>query len=139
VEPVAQSVEHVTFNHGVVGSKPTGLTNKNNDLGPISGRMFPQKPAGETPGKQRQMSDKTTKEEAEWRAEFEQFGEEQVRATLDSGQFHEPKAQFARRWLGNEALARRDREKKTYQYVCGVAGIIAGLIAAWPIIKGWLG
>jgi hypothetical protein len=24
-EPVAQSVEHVTFNHGVVGSKPTGL------------------------------------------------------------------------------------------------------------------
>jgi hypothetical protein len=26
-EPVAQSVEHVTFNHGVVGSSPTGLTN----------------------------------------------------------------------------------------------------------------
>jgi hypothetical protein len=32
VEPVAQSVEHVTFNHGVVGSKPTGLTNKNKGL-----------------------------------------------------------------------------------------------------------
>ncbi len=31
-EPVAQSVEHVTFNHGVVGSKPTGLTNKFNNL-----------------------------------------------------------------------------------------------------------
>ena len=28
VEPVAQSVEHVTFNHGVVGSNPAGLTNK---------------------------------------------------------------------------------------------------------------
>jgi hypothetical protein len=27
-EPVAQSVEHVTFNHGVVGSNPAGLTNK---------------------------------------------------------------------------------------------------------------
>ena len=26
-EPVAQPVEHVTFNHGVVGSSPTGLTN----------------------------------------------------------------------------------------------------------------
>jgi hypothetical protein len=26
VEPVAQSVEHVTFNHGVQGSNPCGLT-----------------------------------------------------------------------------------------------------------------
>ena len=25
-EPVAQSVEHVTFNHGVLGSNPSGLT-----------------------------------------------------------------------------------------------------------------
>lgn len=32
-----------------------------------------------------------TKEEAEWRAEFERFGGEQVRSTLDGGQFHEPK------------------------------------------------
>jgi hypothetical protein len=31
-EPVAQSVEHVTFNHGVVGSSPTGLTNKTKGL-----------------------------------------------------------------------------------------------------------
>ena len=30
-EPVAQSVEHVTFNHGVVGSSPTGLTTKVSD------------------------------------------------------------------------------------------------------------
>jgi hypothetical protein len=28
LEPVAQSVEHVTFNHGVQGSNPCGLTNK---------------------------------------------------------------------------------------------------------------
>src|SRR5713226_6521748 len=27
-ERVAQAVEHVTFNHGVVGSSPTALTNK---------------------------------------------------------------------------------------------------------------
>lgn len=26
-ERVAQAVEHVTFNHGVVGSSPTALTN----------------------------------------------------------------------------------------------------------------
>jgi hypothetical protein len=33
-EPVAQSVEHVTFNHGVVGSNPAGLTNKIKGLSP---------------------------------------------------------------------------------------------------------
>jgi hypothetical protein len=86
--------------------------------------------------------DDSTLEEAKWRAEFERFGEEQVRSTLDRGQFHEPKAQFARRWLGDEALARRDREKKTYQYVrwtfvaalaavfVGILGIVATLIVA---------
>ena len=31
-EPVAQSVEHVTFNHGVAGSSPAGLANKINNL-----------------------------------------------------------------------------------------------------------
>ncbi len=31
-EPVAQSVEHVTFNHGVQGSSPCGLTNIINNL-----------------------------------------------------------------------------------------------------------
>jgi hypothetical protein len=31
-EPVAQPVEHVTFNHGVLGSSPSGLTNKSKDL-----------------------------------------------------------------------------------------------------------
>ena len=33
-EPVAQSVEHVTFNHGVAGSSPAGLANNINNLGP---------------------------------------------------------------------------------------------------------
>jgi hypothetical protein len=31
-ERVAQTVEHVTFNHGVAGSSPAALTNKNKDL-----------------------------------------------------------------------------------------------------------
>src|SRR6516225_3388505 len=30
-EPVAQSVEHVTFNHGVLGSSPSGLTTKSDE------------------------------------------------------------------------------------------------------------
>jgi hypothetical protein len=51
-------------------------------------------------------------EEAKWRAEFERFGEEQVRSTLDRGQFHEPKAQFARRWLGDEAAFRTPRNPR---------------------------
>ncbi len=85
-----------------------------------------------------------TTQEAEWRAEFERFGEEQVRSTLDRGQFQEAKAQFARRWLGDEALARRAREKKIlfWARVAGIFGTIAALIAAitaWPIFKGWLG
>jgi hypothetical protein len=31
-ERVAQPVEHVTFNHGVLGSSPSALTNKVKDL-----------------------------------------------------------------------------------------------------------
>src|SRR5271167_4656755 len=31
-EPVAQLVEHATFNHGVVGSNPAGLTNKSEEI-----------------------------------------------------------------------------------------------------------
>ena len=32
LEPVAQPVEHVTFNHGVDGSNPSGLANIFNGL-----------------------------------------------------------------------------------------------------------
>jgi hypothetical protein len=39
-------------------------------------------------------------QEAEWSAEFERFGEEQIRSSLTSGMFPEPKRQFAFRWLG---------------------------------------
>jgi hypothetical protein len=42
-EPVAQSVEHVTFNHGVAGSSPAGLTNKTNNLGEKIGALSSRK------------------------------------------------------------------------------------------------
>jgi hypothetical protein len=42
-EPVAQSVEHVTFNHGVAGSSPAGLTNNFNMLGDKIGALSSQK------------------------------------------------------------------------------------------------
>jgi hypothetical protein len=32
VEPVAQSVEHVTFNHGVAGSIPAGLARNHSKI-----------------------------------------------------------------------------------------------------------
>ena len=91
----------------------------------------------------------TTKEEAEWVAEFERFGEEQVRSSLASGLFPEPKRQFAFRWLGDQALARRAREQKTFDYVkwtfnyarwtfaaavaavvVGIAGIVTAVLLA---------
>jgi hypothetical protein len=50
-EPVAQSVEHVTFNHGVAGSSPAGLTNKNNNLGEKSALFLPEQPVWEDHGK----------------------------------------------------------------------------------------
>jgi anti-sigma-K factor RskA len=72
-------------------------------------------------------------QEAEWRTEFERFGEEQTRWAVHSGQFTESKRQFAFRWLGDEARARRIREQRTYQYVrwtfvAAVAAVIVGLI-----------
>ena len=39
-EPVAQSVEHVTFNHGVAGSSPAGLTITNKGLFEDFGLQF---------------------------------------------------------------------------------------------------
>src|SRR5690242_19460142 len=41
-ERVAQAVEHVTFNHGVVGSSPTALTKQNQVL---SSDFAPDKPS----------------------------------------------------------------------------------------------
>ena len=38
-ERVAQTVEHVTFNHGVLGSIPSALTSKINHLAKIDGAV----------------------------------------------------------------------------------------------------
>jgi hypothetical protein len=87
----------------------------------------------EAPWKQIGKMDNSTLEEAEWRAEFERFGEEQVRASLHSGLFPEPKRQFAFRWLGDEAIARRIREHKTYGFarwtlVAALAAVFVGIL-----------
>jgi hypothetical protein len=72
-----------------------------------------------------------TQEQAAWRAEFERFGEEQTRYALESGLFPEPKRQFAFRWLGDQAVDRRLREKRIYEYVrwtffAAVAAVVVG-------------
>jgi hypothetical protein len=42
-EPVAQPVEHLTFNQGVSGSNPDGLTTSIKELGPRCRSRFPPK------------------------------------------------------------------------------------------------
>jgi hypothetical protein len=81
-----------------------------------------------------------TKEEAEWRAEFERFGEQQTAHTLRSGVFPEPKRQFAFRWLGDQAQSRTNQEAETIWYAkwtfyaavaavaVGVVGILIGVV-----------
>jgi hypothetical protein len=77
-----------------------------------------------------------TKEEAEWRAEFKRSGKEHVQSWLEAERYPRAKSEFARRWVDDETLAGRFRENIIV--FCGIMGA-AGLIAAWPIIKGWLG
>jgi hypothetical protein len=79
-------------------------------------------------------------QEADWRREFERFGEDQTRSALENGLFPEAKRQFAFRWLGDQAIERREREKQTLWYVrwtfvaalaavlVGVVGIVVSLI-----------
>ena len=74
-----------------------------------------------------------TKEEAEWRAEFERFGEESTRESFRAGHFHEPKRQFALRWLGDRAMERDQREAQTFLYVrltlvAAIVGVAVGVI-----------
>jgi hypothetical protein len=47
-------MKHVTFNHGVVGSNPAGLTNKIKGLVAMFGRPASQKSSWEAHGKQQQ-------------------------------------------------------------------------------------
>jgi hypothetical protein len=48
-ERVAQTVEHVTFNHGVLGSIPSALTKKINSLGPTFPKPFSMLPTPRQP------------------------------------------------------------------------------------------
>ena len=72
-------------------------------------------------------------QEAEWRAEFERFGEELVMRDVINGVLPEPKRQAAFRWLGNQARARRTREKRTLQvawwtFLAALGAISVGLL-----------
>jgi hypothetical protein len=71
-------------------------------------------------------------EEANWRAEFELRGENELRDGLNLIN-HEPKRQLAFRWLREQDHARRTREQKTYNYVrwtfwAAVAAVIVGVV-----------
>jgi hypothetical protein len=71
-------------------------------------------------------------EEAKWRAEFDQAGETEVRDGFGLIN-HEPKRQFAFRWLREQDRARTIREQQTYTYVrwtlwAAVAAVIVGII-----------
>lgn len=83
-----------------------------------------------------------TPDEANWRAEFERLGEDQVTRLVYSFPIPELKRQFGFRWLGEQASSRRLREERTYHYTLGtlIVGTIAAtaaLIAAWPVINAW--
>ena len=83
-------------------------------------------------------------EEDAWRAEFERFGEDQIQRSLESGLFPEPKRQFAFRWLGDQAIERRAREKQTLVYVrrtyiAAAAAVVVGIIGILVTIAGiWI-
>jgi hypothetical protein len=63
------------------------------------------------------MAMPTADQEAEWQAECERLGEDQVTRAVYSMPIPEAKRQFGFRWLGEQASKRRVREEKTYWYV----------------------
>jgi len=72
-------------------------------------------------------------DEAQWWAEFEQFGEESVRDSLHDGLFPEAKRQLAYRWLGAEAQKRLRREERSFLYLkltlaAAIVGVGVGII-----------
>jgi hypothetical protein len=74
-----------------------------------------------------------TPDEAKWRAEFERYGEENIRDSSRAGYFQEPKRQFAYRWLGDRAMERERRETLTFRYLrltllAAVVGVIVGIV-----------
>jgi hypothetical protein len=79
-----------------------------------------------------------TEEEAKWRAEFEAAGETEIRDGLKLMQ-HEPKRQFAFRWLRGEAKARERREMHWYARWTFWAAIAAVLVGIIGVIVGIIG
>jgi hypothetical protein len=76
------------------------------------------------------------KDEAQWLAEFEQFGEESVRDTLRDRLYQEEKRKFAQLWLGRRAQERTQREKRSFFYLkltlaAAIAAVIVGIIGIW--------
>jgi hypothetical protein len=144
-------VEHVTFNHGVQGSNPCALTRKIKDLGQnrllwkfarvciVSATPLPATA-------EISMSD----DRQSWRRAFEMLGPEQLRLRLEYRQ-NEYAGEYGReaeRWLLEKAaeakaIARtRFRTLRLWAIIGGVAAVVAALagsIAAWPVVKGWLG
>jgi hypothetical protein len=76
------------------------------------------------------MSD--TEDEAKWRAEFDQAGETEIRDGLKLIN-HEPKRQFAFRWLREQSKARQLREEEMHWYAqrtfwAAIAAVVVGVI-----------
>jgi hypothetical protein len=85
-------------------------------------------------------------QEAEWREEFEQIGETEIRNDLNFrsgvrvGINSEPKRQYAFQWLHEKEQQRESRERSTYRYVqwtfwaavsavaIGIAGVIVTIV-----------
>jgi hypothetical protein len=83
------------------------------------------------------------------RARFEGIGLDLIRRELSVGsaqfvQIDDDSRRQAREWV-TEQLAIRQRQEKsgriwmTVGTVAAIVAAIAGLIAAWPVIKGWVG
>lgn len=83
--------------------------------------------------------------EVQWRAEFEKDGRTLVRDALNHGVYaDEKKHQAAIQWLREQDYNREAREAQMARYGrwtlwVGVFAAIAASIAAWPVIRGWIG
>ena len=56
-----------------------------------------------------------------------------LQRALDNRLFPEPKRQFAFRWLGDQTIARRKRENRTFKYVrwtfwAAIAAVVVGAV-----------
>ena len=80
--------------------------------------------------------------EAEWRAEFDDAGEQEVRDRLSklAHMNHQPQRQFAYRWLREQDQQKKARDQEIYRYTrltlwaavaavaVGFVGVIVGVI-----------